>query len=166
MTLEEFRQQKNDYFRTTNSPLTDEQRSSFQGLKYFAENAALRFELPLDEEVAHDELEMQTSTGDHRKYQRAGKISFQVNGETVSLTVFQSPSGYFLPFRDGSCEDQSYGAGRYLEPARLENGLFYVDFNLAYNPYCAYNERYSCPIPPRENWTKTRIEAGEQRFHE
>ncbi len=166
MELTEFRRNKDDFFRSPDSPLTPDQRPSFSGLKYFPENQSLRLTLPLDENVEHDFVMMQTSTGGQKRYVRQGKISFEVNGKPALLFIYKDEHGYFLPFRDATCADQSYGAGRYLEPEEATDGKLMVDFNLAYNPYCAYNEMYSCPIPPRENWTDVRIEAGEMKFHD
>ncbi len=166
MELEDFRREKDNFFRQPDSPLKPEQRAGFSGLKYFSENPELRFSLPLDTEVAHDFIMMQTSTGGQQRYTRIGKISFSVAGQPAELFVYKDEHGFFLPFRDATGQDATYPAGRYLEPATGADGRLTVDFNLAYNPYCAYNERFSCPIPPRENWLAVRIEAGEKRFHE
>jgi len=146
--------------------LRPDQRHSFTGLLYFSDNPSLRLHAKLDEHVAHDVVMMQTSTGSKQQYVRAGKISFAVGGQNVKLCVYKDAHGYFLPFRDATGEDETYGAGRYLEPEVGPNGLLEVDFNQAYNPYCAYNEQYSCPIPPKENLISVRIEAGEKRFHD
>jgi len=164
MDLKDFRQKKDEFFGSVESPLLPDQRMGFSGLKYYPESPTLRFTLPLDEGVSHDFVMMQTSTGSQRRYVRAGKIHFSVDGQSAELSVFEDDNGYFLPFRDATGENETYPAGRYLEP-ELENGKLQVDFNLAYNPYCAYNEHYSCPVPPRENWLSVRIEAGEKRFH-
>ena len=133
-------------------------------MKYFPENRALRFPLALNTDIPHEIVMMQTSTGTLREYFRAGTVTVPVGPERVTFVVYRDANGYFLPFRDGTCERESYGAGRYLE-LEEQNGEILIDFNMAYSPYCAYNDRYSCPIPPRENWTSVRIEAGEQRFH-
>lgn len=164
--LATFRKEKDDSFRQPNSPLTPDQRPGFAGLKYWQENPALRLTLLLDTNVDHDFVMMQTSTGGQKRYVRAGKISFVVGDASAELFVYKDDHGYFLPFRDGTCQDESYGAGRYLEPREENDGQLLVDFNYCYNPYCAYNESFSCPIPPRENWTDIRIEAGEMKFHE
>lgn len=177
MNLTMFRSDKDQFFHSPDSPLRLDQRASFSGLRYFSENSALRFRLKLDENVPHDFVMMQTtavggappgavaSTGGQRRYVRAGKIFFAVGGKNVELSVFKDEHGYFLPFRDGTGDDATYPAGRYLEPEVGSDGLLEVDFNLSYNPYCAYNEQYSCPIPPKENLIPVRIEAGEKRFH-
>ncbi|MBI2984185.1 MAG: DUF1684 domain-containing protein [Candidatus Kerfeldbacteria bacterium] len=165
MDLKTFRSEKDQFFRSPDSPLQPVQRSSFTGLLYFPENSKLRFRLKLKENVAHDFVMMQTSTGSQRRYVRAGKIVFAVNGQATELSIFKDEHGYFLPFRDATGEMETYPAGRYLEPEVGPDGLLVVDFNQAYNPYCAYNEQYSCPVPPPENQIAARIEAGEKRFH-
>lgn len=166
MDLTEFRQHKDELFSSPDSPLTPDQRPLFTGLKYWPANPSLRLTLPLDTNVDHDLVTMDTSTGGQRRYVRAGKISFVVAGQTAELFLYSDEHGLFLPFRDATCGQESYDAGRYLEPEQVKDGVVSVDFNLAYNPYCAFNEMYSCPIPPRENWTGVRIEAGEKKFHE
>jgi len=70
----------------------------------------------------------------------------------------------FIPFKDATSGKETYGAARYLEIEETEVGIFLVDFNKAYNPYCAYSEAYSCPFPPRENWLEVAIKAGEKKF--
>ena len=107
---------------------------------------------------------MQTSTGDVQSYIRYGRFQFEVEGEKTELTLYASDHGYFLPFVDSQAGDVTYGAGRYLDPDPAHDGKFLIDFNLAYNPYCAYNEMWSCPIPPAENRLKVAIKAGEKNF--
>ena len=164
--LAEFRHGKDEFFRLSpDSPLTDEQKRSFRGLRYFPEDPALAFELPLERLDPSETVRMQTTTGDVQAYERFGRIHFEVDGQPASLTIFRNEHGYFLPFADLLAGSETYGAGRYLEPEELPDGRLAVDFNLAYNPYCAYNERWSCPITPAENRLSVPIEAGEQVFH-
>ena len=167
--LTEFRRAKDDFFKTGyQSPLTGEQKKDFKGLNYFPENPALRLELPLERHANPARVKMQTSTGGVQDYSRVGQITFQVKGQDAALQIYEAvdrPGNYFLPFVDGTAPAESYGAGRYLEPEEDGDKLI-VDFNLAYNPYCAYNERWSCPLPPAENRLTVRIEAGEKKFHE
>jgi uncharacterized protein (DUF1684 family) len=165
-TLLEFRKQKDEYFKTDrNSPLTGEQKASFGGLNYFDENPALRFELELEFPATPREVILQTSTGDEQEYTHVGQVRFSVNGEEAILQVYENQYGFFLPFVDATAPGETYGAGRYLEPEDLGGHRILLDFNLAYNPYCAYNERWSCPLPPLANRLKVRIEAGEKNFH-
>jgi uncharacterized protein (DUF1684 family) len=145
--------------------LSEEQQQQFAGLSYYPFNPALHLHLPLDREVAEDAVPMQTSTGEQQEYRRAGKLHFDVDGQAAELTVFQDPEGeLFLPMRDATSGKETYGAGRYLEPEWVDDETVHVDFNYLYNPYCAYNEAYSCPLPPVENWLRVPIAAGEKSF--
>src|SRR5215472_16323238 len=103
---------------------------------------------------------MQTSTGDVQEYVRYGRLHFTVDGQAVELTLYADGDAYFLPFADALAGVETYGAGRYLELVPLGNGQLLVDFNLAYNPYCAYNDLWSCPITPAENRLVVPIRAG------
>ncbi len=165
--LEQFRKDKDDFFKNDHqSPLSPDQRRDFHGLNYYPENESLRFELELEKIGTSEAVILQTSTGEAREYLHAGQIHFHVGDQEPVLQVYADDAGYFLPFVDASAPTETYGAGRYLEPYELGGGLLQVDFNLAYNPYCAYNERWSCPLPPRENRLKVRIEAGEKKYHD
>jgi uncharacterized protein (DUF1684 family) len=163
--LKNFRAQKDEFFAShPESPLTPEQKRSFHGLNYFSENPDLRLEVTVEEFSEQDEIQMQTTTGGVQDYVRFGKLKFQADGDEAELTVYASHHGFFLPFADSLAGEETYGAGRYLEPQHLGNGTFLVDFNLAYNPYCAYNEAWACPITPFENRVKVPIRAGEKIF--
>ena len=168
--LDDFRASKDAFFRDDpRSPLTDEQRGRFAGLSYFPETSELEIEGVLEtEDVDLDEpIVMQTSTGGEQTYRRAGVVRFEVDGEPARVTLYASPDMHelFLPFRDATSGKDTYGAGRYLEVERPGvDGHVVIDFNLAYNPYCAYNPHWSCPIPPGENWLAVPIRAGEMLF--
>ena len=163
--LEEFRREKDQFFaRDPQSPLTTQQKRDFHGLNYFPENPDLRLEVKAEELPVKERVEMQTSTGDVQVYQRHSRFRFQVDGQDAELSIYESDSGFFLPFVDALAAKETYPAGRYLEPEPLPGGRFLVDFNLAYNPYCAYNEHWSCPLTPFENRLKVPIRAGEKIF--
>jgi uncharacterized protein (DUF1684 family) len=165
--LESFRAEKDAFFGShPQSPLTREQKEGFQGLHYFPENESLRLEALVDEFPVKEKFEMQTSTGDVQIYERFGTFKFMADEEETGLTIYRGPHGFFLPFVDSLAGRETYPAGRYLEPEPLPGGRFLVDFNVAYNPYCAYNEMWSCPITPAENRLKVAIRAGEKLFHE
>ncbi len=165
--LTKFRKEKDGFFLTDpHSPLTDEQKRDFKGLKYFPENPSLNLELPVEEFSTKEKITMQTTTGDVQAYRRFGKIRFAVEGREAELTLYRDPDGgYFLPFVDSLRGVETYPAGRYLEPRRMKDGRFRIDFNYAYNPYCAYNERWSCPITPAENRIPVPIRGGERIYH-
>ena len=167
--LTEFRQAKDQFFaKDPHSPLTSEQRKRFTGLAYYQENPELRFVLTMEElpYQQREAIEMATSTGDFQLHLRWGTISFSVDGQSAALTVYRAMEGeeFFLPFADTTNGKDSYGAGRYLDLVPLEEGRILVDFNYAYNPYCAYNPDWSCPIPPVENRLQVPIGAGEKSF--
>lgn len=164
--LEEFRKEKDEFFaHHPQSPLTREQRKVFNGLNYFPEDESLRLEVQVEEFSQKDPIQMQTTTGDVQEYVRYGRFRFEVDGQPAELTLYQSQHGFFLPFVDSLAGSETYPAGRYLDPDPLPGNRFLVDFNLAYNPYCAYNEMWSCPITPFENRIKVPIRAGEKIFH-
>ncbi len=164
--LEAFRAEKDQFFHNDpQSPLTVQQKRDFHGLNYFPENPALRLEVQADKLPVKERVEMQTSTGDVQVYFRHSRFRFRVDGQEAELTIYEGDYGFFLPFVDALAGKDTYPAGRYLEPEPLAGGRFLVDFNLAYNPYCAYNEHWSCPLTPFENRLKVPIRAGEKIFH-
>jgi uncharacterized protein (DUF1684 family) len=163
--LEMFRMQKDEFFRTdAQSPLTPEQQKSFIGLDYFPPNPELDLVVEVQEFDDKKTIQVQTSSGDIQEYARFGRAHFSVEGQPAELTIYRNADGYFLPFVDALAGKATYGAGRYVEPERLADGRFHIDFNMAYNPYCAYNARWSCPLTPFENRLKVPIRAGEKLF--
>lgn len=163
--IEAQRANKDLFFKQDrHSPLTQRQRDGFEGLSYYPPNLALRFELPLERHETPETITFQTSTGAEQEYENVGEVRFEVEGQTATLQVYEPTEGgeYFLPFRDATSGKETYGAGRYLEPHVIGEDELLVDFNLAYNPYCAYNDAWSCPLPPIPNWLKVPIRAGEK----
>lgn len=166
--LEDFRRQKDAFFRDhPQSPLTPEQRRSFHGLRYYDEEPSLRVVAAPEPYDEQELVPMQTSTGEPARYLRWARIRFTVEGREASLTLFRDPGSgdIFLPFQDANAGGETYGAGRYVEVEALPGGDVVVDFNYAYNPYCAYNELWSCPLPPPENRLRVPIRAGEKAYH-
>ncbi|MHA2296283.1 MAG: DUF1684 domain-containing protein [Candidatus Hodarchaeales archaeon] len=165
--IEKSRKEKDDFFRYDHhSPLTPEQKESFKELVYFPVNPDYRFRGSLDLFEDPELIDIMTNTGQIQKYLRYGKFKFSI-GKDYFLTVYKAPDSdyFFVPFKDGTSGKESYGAGRYLELSPVdEENEFILDINQAYNPYCAYNESWTCPVPPRENWLDVRIEAGEKNF--
>jgi hypothetical protein len=165
--LVDFRAEKDEFFaHHPQSPLMPDQKRGFTGLKYYPENESLRLEVKVERLNDQKPMQMQTSTGGVQTYLRYGRFRFQSEGESAELTIYQGEHGFFLPFADSLAGVETYPAGRYLEPEPLPGDRFLVDFNLAYNPYCAYNEMWSCPITPAENRLKVPIRAGEMLFED
>ena len=167
--LTDFRKAKDAFFgKDHRSPLTAEQKERFGGLDYFPENPAFQFALELEEfaDESKDVVPMITSTGETVDHLRWGQINFEVGAEKATLTVYRATDGeeFFLPFADTNAGKSTYGAGRYLDVVELDHHRLLIDFNYAYNPYCAYNPGWSCPIPPAENRLKVAVEAGEKVF--
>jgi uncharacterized protein len=164
--LEEFRSMKDQFYKQDpDSPLTPQQQQVFKGLAYFPYNPALRFELPVEKFEQVENIRMPTTSGDMQEYTRYGRIQFSIEGKLAELTVYTSVQGdFFLPFADSLTGIETYDAGRYLEPEWTDAGRLLVDFNYAYNPYCAYNDNWSCPVTPHENRIKVPIYAGEKIF--
>lgn len=161
--LLEHRRAKDEFFaKSEHAPLTPSEQAVFTGLIYFDPDPGLVFTLnpqPAD----NSEITVQTSDGQERVYRRVSTVAFDVAGQPVSLALYSTGHpGLFIPFRDATSGKMSYGAGRYLDIDLNADGTVTVDFNLAYNPYCAYSDSYSCPIPPVENWLPIPIEAGER----
>jgi uncharacterized protein (DUF1684 family) len=164
-SLAEFRKMKDEFFaQDGQSPLTPGQKKAFKGLKYFPPNPDLNLEVAVEEFPDKQQVKMQTTTGDVQAYERYGKFVFSIDGHPAELTIYYSEDGFFLPFVDSLASKETYPAGRYLEPEPLGGNRFKVDFNLAYNPYCAYNDYWSCPLTPFENHLKVPIHAGEKLF--
>lgn len=148
------------------SPFKDQE---FLGLKYYPSNTDYVVDaerIPLTE---GEIVTLGTSSGEMKKYVKLALLMFEVNDVKDTLTLLQNledPSDLFLPFIDGTSGVETYGAGRYLPIEPVSGDDLELDFNRAFNPYCAYSDKYSCPMPPKENRINTRIEAGEKNYHQ
>ena len=175
-TCQRFRRERDELLRThPQSPLSDEQKAAFKAIDYFAYDATLRFVLPVDANVEAEDFELDLQDDGVMRMRRFGKIHFTVEDAAVSLSLFWIVGyggGVFLPFRDATSNHETYGGGRYLldtiKHADLgqEDSKLVIDFNYAYNPSCAYNDMYSCPVPPWENRLKVAIRAGEKLYEQ
>lgn len=161
--LKELRQEKDKVFKTSSdAPLTPEQQEVFTGLNYFPYNEALDLTVEVKQFEDKTDIQVQTSSGKARWYRRYGEFTFDIEGETVRLTIYQAPHGFFLPFVDAGAGQDTYPAGRYIEPVQVSGDTFHIDLNQVYNPYCAYSDGWSCPITPAENRLSVHIKAGEK----
>jgi len=165
--IEEFRKEKDMFFKTSPyTPLTSEQQEAFSGLNYFRVDEKFRFIVELKEFKNKTLIKIITSKGTEQEYIRYGFVEFEVDGVKCMLTVFKQVNSdyFFVPFKDKTSGKETYGAGRYIEIEHIEGNKYILDFNLAYNPYCAYNENWVCPLVPFENHLPVEIRAGEKSF--
>ncbi len=167
--LETFRQRKDMFFRSdSSSPLTGAQIKEFHHLDYYPPNLELIFRVRLLEEKSPERIGIPSTAGETRPAVRYGKFSFEIAGEKLRLYVYKmigdESDELFLPFTDETCGKTSYSGGRYIDLKENESGEYTLDFNYAYNPYCAYNHNYSCPIVPQENHLNAAIDAGEMIY--
>jgi uncharacterized protein len=153
------------------SPLTARDRSAFASLAYFDPDPVYRVGALLRIATADEAITvtMPTSTGKQRELRRVGRLEFNLKGQALALTAFaESGAGgaprLFVPFGDLTNGTETYPAGRYLDLDPTATGLYDLDFNKAYNPFCAYNETYDCPYPPKENRLPLPVRAGEKTF--
>ena len=161
------------YKDATESPLKEEDRKEFVGLDFFKYDSTYVVDALFTRTTNEQPFKMKTTTDRLPEYVKYGILDFFLNGEIFQLNIYQNQElikqeGYenylFLPFSDETNGIESYGGGRYIDLRIREGNQLTIDFNSAYNPYCAYNDKYSCPIVPRVNYLKTRIEAGVKKF--
>lgn len=169
--LREIRAEKDDFFATDRqSPLSADAREAFDGLSYFEPNPAYRVDATVSVAESSASTDLETSDGRTVRYERVLTFEFTLDGETRTLAGFRPPDEsdqtILVPFRDKTTGQATYRDGRYLElesEGQLQTGDHVtLDFNLAYTPFCAFNDAFSCPLPPEENWLETTVEAGEQ----
>jgi uncharacterized protein len=152
---------------SNDSPIPAERRRAFPRLAYFPFAPEYRVPAALTVSRGSDILEIPTSRGERRRHQRVGKLSFTLKGQLLTLTAFlevgqEDMSRLFVPFGDLTNGTETYPGGRYLDLERTATGIYDVDFNRAYHPYCYYNPAFDCPYPPRENRLPLPIRAGER----
>lgn len=186
VVLEQFRSRKNVLFAMhPQSPFVGKERDAFAGLLYFPYDPDFRT-VALLKPISDNDEPYQATEGEHpTPLRRAARVTFALAGDSHELTVYWIDiygGGLLLPFRDATCPDESYGGGRYLfdtvkgsdflrlpddapEGRGFAGGRIVLDFNYAYNPSCAYDPRWSCPLAPRENWLTIHIRAGERKYH-
>jgi uncharacterized protein (DUF1684 family) len=168
------RQEKDKSFRKgKESPLPKAEKRKFKGLTYFPVDSAYKVQARLVIDTTQPGFRMKTSTSRLPVYRKYGTLHFMLKGTACILTVYQSmdlmrnPKYHnylFLPFTDATTDETTYGAGRYMDLRIPEGETLLLDFNRAYNPYCAYSDQYSCPITPAENRLSIAVEAGEKTY--
>lgn len=169
------RTEKDDEFlKSEKSPIPSEVKTNFPGLDYFPVKPRYKVKARFERYDHPVHFKMKTTTSREPEYAVFGKATFRLKGHKISLNVYQNVElvkkpGYedylFIPFSDRTNGIQTYGGGRFID-ARVPNGDdLEIDFNSAYNPYCAYNHGYSCPVPPDENKLNISVKAGEKNWN-
>lgn len=143
-------------------------KKNFKGLNYFPVNPIYRVKAKLIKNPNMEEVKILTYQNILKTFVRYGFLEFEINGVKCRLTAFKTPDNLnskelFVPFKDKTSGVETYSAGRFLDVTEEDDECI-VDFNLAYNPLCSYNPHWNCPIPPKENELKVRIEAGEKIY--
>ena len=156
------------------SPIPAEDKATFKKLNYYKPDINFRKEAQFTRYDQAKRFLMKTTTDRLPEYSLYGVVNFSHKGKNYSLNVYQNielvkKPGFdkhlFVPFNDETNGKETYGGGRFLDLTETGTDTLVLDFNLAYNPYCAYNHKYSCPIPPEENNLKIKIKAGEKKWH-
>jgi len=150
------------------SPIPPSDRSNFKGLNYFPPDDVHRVASKLERFHSPKHIIMATSTGTRQTYPRYGAFNFELKGQFVKLMVHKSAEdpyarGLFLPLSDEASGPETYTVRRYLDLEEQGGDDYELDFT-AFDPYCAYSEDYTCPIPPVENRLRVKILAGEKNY--
>lgn len=168
------REKNYEFIHADWSPLTEKDKSAFMGLHYFDYDISFRHEISIIQYKQQDTINASGSKpGDIRKVVRFGYLEFEQSGQKNKLVVLKilpqtqnGESHLWLGFWDLTSGDQTYPGGRYLDIKPDESGKYVIDFNYAYNPYCAYSDHYSCLIPPLENRLPIPLTCGEKIYKE
>ena len=175
--LQVFRDGRDEEFRDKKlSPLKDDDFAAFKGLNYYPVDKKFRVTATFTRTSSEKWFQMPTSSGTTKKYVKFGILEFELNQKPLLLSVYQMDPDIaakfpeyadllFVPFKDMTNRTETYGGGRYIDIKTPKDKTVILDFNLAYNPNCAYGgEKWNCPIPPSENTLKLAVTAGEKRF--
>lgn len=172
--IESYRAEVNEKFaKAESSPLTAEGLQEFNGLAFFPVDKKYCIEARFTLNPDPEPFGMETTTERRPIYVKYGEAHFSLDGEDFVLEIYQSEKAkqmeefkehLFLPFKDLSNGNESYGGGRFIDLKIPEEESIVIDFNKAYNPYCAYNHKYSCPIPPEVNHLNIDIAAGVKAY--
>ena len=169
-----FQKEMNEFFKDASiSPLKEKDLKNFKGLDFFVFDSSYVVNAALTRTPEEKSFKMKTTTDRLPEYVKYGIVTFDLFGKSYNLNIYRNldiinKEGYqdylFLPFLDDTNGFESYGGGRYIDLDVTEEDNLVIDFNSAYNPYCTYNEKYSCPIVPRENYLSIKINAGVKNF--
>jgi hypothetical protein len=158
-----------EYLNPDKSPLPKKELKKFEGLPFFEIDENFKVEAKFVRSKNATPFQMKTTTNRLPTYETYGQAIFELNGQTFTLNIYQNyqlretvahKDYLFIPFTDLGNGEETYGGGRYIDLRIPKDDTIVLDFNKAYNPYCAYNPAYSCPIPPKENHLDIKVTAG------
>lgn len=162
-----------EYADKTKSPLSEEDLKSFKSLDFFPIDTDFRVKAKLKYYKGSKPFKMKTTTDRLPVYKIFASATFEIHGKKHVLHIYQNQKlllttefedYLFIPFTDNTNGDESYGGGRYIDLKVTDKETIIIDFNKAYNPYCAYNDKYSCPIPPKANQLDIEIPVGVKAY--
>lgn len=167
--IETDRIDRNGLMLSSSSPLKDEDKREFEGLNYYPVDPSYKLTAKIDLINQRQPIFITSTTGEQLKYIPFGYVTFTLLGEENKLILYQDweekdPNRLSLMFADATSDVETYGGGRYMDVMYRNTNSVILDFNTAYNPYCHFNDEYSCPIPPRENILDISIKAGEKLY--
>ena len=169
--MQVFREKRDRFFKEDGrSPLIEADRQRFKGLVYYPIDLRYVMIGSIERYPAQPKpqyVTLLTSKKQEKRYVRQGRFRFSLGEKGYALHIYRPLGGeeLFLPFRDLTSGTETYPEGRYLNIEEVPGGKVLIDFNRAYNPFCEFNEKYTCPFAPKENWLEVAIRAGEKRFH-
>jgi uncharacterized protein (DUF1684 family) len=162
-----------DYLNPETSPLPDKERKTFKGHDFFSPNKKFCIEAKFIRTPNTTPFKMETTTSRLPVYEKYGEAHFEIDGKKYVLNIYQNhqlrktaeyKNYLFLPFKDETNGAETYGGGRFIDLKIPKGETIVIDFNKAYNPYCAYSDQYSCPVPPKENHLAVKILAGVKNY--
>jgi uncharacterized protein (DUF1684 family) len=168
----EWRKERDEFFRShQRSPLTPREKRNFKGLNYYPFDPQYVFLGQIERYILHINnpkyyATFLTNRGINKRYIRYGKFHFHLNGKDYTIEIYKSilSDMLFIPFKDRTNGRETYDGGRYIDAEILSGYQMVLDFNMAYYPSCAYNEKFICVLPPKENMLDIEIRAGEKNF--
>jgi hypothetical protein len=173
--LTEFQKELNSSFKdVTKSPLSKNDRQDFISLDFFDFDSSYVVKAVLIPYIKDSIFDMKTNTDRMHSYNKYGKIKFNLNDTYFELNVYEDQEltneqinidELFLPFYDNTNGITTYSGGRYIDLKGSKDSIISIDFNKAYNPYCVYNYKFSCPIVPSENYIASEIKAGVKDYN-
>lgn len=164
--LQEHREETKRFMSTSSESPFSENKEAFKGLNYYPANLDYKINARFEHVEKQQILDLPTNDGKIRQYLTYGYASFELDGKKNRLLILENveEEELFLPFGDATSAIDTYGAGRYLDVTHGGGNTIVLDFNKAYNPFCAYSEGFTCPLPPKENLLEVAIEAGEKNY--